>query len=89
MNVPGDDEMFSLESLVSRLRGLPESVIELLWDPFELASENFGGILMRLQDEWAPEGSPSLDEVRLAARTGVGVASYRHPRQVDEYGTGR
>lgn len=74
MNVPGDDEMFSLESLVSRLRGLPESIIELLWDPFELASQDFGGILMRLPDEWTPEGSPSLDEVRLAARMGVGVA---------------
>lgn len=74
MNVPGEHEMFSLESLVSRLRGLPESAIELLWDPFEIPSEDFGGILMRLPDGWTPEGSPSLDEVRLAARMGVGVA---------------
>ncbi|RWR20603.1 hypothetical protein D8Y23_05775 [Microbacterium enclense] len=66
--------MFSLESLVSRLRGLPDSVIELLWDPFELPSQDFGGIVMRLPDGWTPGGSPSLDEVREAARMGVGVA---------------
>ncbi|SIS12993.1 hypothetical protein [Microbacterium sp. RURRCA19A] len=74
MNIPADDETFSLESLVSRLRGLPDSVIELLWDPFELPSQDFGGILMSLPEGWTPKGSPSLEEVRLAARMGVGVA---------------
>lgn len=74
MSTPTDGEMISLESLVLRLRGLPESVIELLWDPFEIPSQDFGGIVMRLPDGWTPEGSPSLNEVRLAARMGVGVA---------------
>lgn len=74
MSTPADGEMISLESLVLRLRGLPESVIELLWDPFEIPSQDFGGIVIRLPDGWTPEGSPSLDEVRLAARMGVGVA---------------